>query len=152
MDSELKRNRDDATETSVKPRKRRFDSGGLSQPNTSSAAHIQADISSLQQQVTALQAMGEESAAKLLQDAINSKQVELARAVSSAPVSISAPQTVVPQFSIAMPVPANSALAARIYVGAMPYDVTEIDVRNLFSQFGAIVKLDMSFEPLTGKM
>jgi hypothetical protein len=32
----------------------------------------------------------------------------------------------------------------------MPYEASEHDMRALFSQFGQIVKIDMSFEPLTG--
>jgi len=42
-------------------------------------------------------------------------------------------------------------LACRLYVGSLHYDVTESDIRAIFSPFGAIAQVDMSFDANTGK-
>lgn len=153
----------------VKPRKRRFDTtGGASgggegaSGGTSSVVHLQADIASLQQQVTALYSLAgvpedqRASAIAVLQGVISAKQADLGKAMAASGLSSGAGGAI-SSFAAASPqisIPSSAAAAAqgaRIYVGAMPYEATELDVRTLFSQFGNIVKVDMSFEPLTGK-
>lgn len=151
----------------VKPRKRRFDTSGggtggsdAAASGASSVVHLQADIASLQQQVTALFSLAgvpedqKSSAIGVLQGVISAKQAELTKAmaasglggagVSAAFTPAGQPLTIVPHAA------ASAAMGARIYVGAMPYEATELDVRQLFSQFGNILKVDMSFEPTTG--
>ena len=147
----------------AKPRKRRFDSGpGPVQSgadlSSMSVVHLQADIASLQQQLSMLYgAVGvaedqRAPAIQALQGIIAKKQADLDRVFAASGMvggAPSAPSQAVP--SIVPAAAAAAAVGARIYVGAMPYEATEFDVRSLFSQFGNIVKVDMSFEPLTGE-
>ena len=42
-------------------------------------------------------------------------------------------------------------LACRLYVGSLHYDVKESDIRGIFSPFGTIAQIDMSFDQGTGK-
>lgn len=41
--------------------------------------------------------------------------------------------------------------ACRLYVGALHYDVRESDIKTIFSAFGPITNIDMSFDQMTGK-
>ncbi|RYE96326.1 MAG: hypothetical protein EOO41_04725, partial [Methanobacteriota archaeon] len=51
-----------------------------------------------------------------------------------------------------LPSTASSAAAAsRIYIGSLHYDIREEHLRELFSPFGNITRVDMSHEPATGK-
>lgn len=148
----------------AKPRKRRFDSGpgpvvqSGADLSSTSVVHLQADIASLQQQLSMLYgAVGiaedqRAPAIQALQGIIAKKQADLDRVFAASGMVGGAPSA--PSQAVPAIVPAAAAAAAagaRIYVGAMPYEATEFDVRSLFSQFGNIVKVDMSFEPLTGE-
>lgn len=42
-------------------------------------------------------------------------------------------------------------LACRLYVGSLHYDVKESDIRSIFSPFGPIAQIDVSFDQNTGK-
>jgi hypothetical protein len=50
----------------------------------------------------------------------------------------------------ALPVPTPS-IPNRIYVGSLHYEIKEADIRMLFSSFGTIKSVEMSFEPATGQ-
>ena len=41
----------------------------------------------------------------------------------------------------------SSALERRVYVGSLPYDLTEEQIKLPFASFGTIVKIDMPREP-----
>ena len=47
--------------------------------------------------------------------------------------------------------PGGISLATRVYVGSLQYDIGEPDLRAMFSPFGRIAKIDVSFEPATGR-
>jgi hypothetical protein len=152
----------------AKPRRRRFDDAGAASSGgavaTGNVQSLQADIAKLQQQVASMHALAvpEEQkavAVKALQDVISGKQAELAKAMAAGNVAApAAAQNMSQSAAMAAAIGAgmlmgaggSGGLASRIYVGSMPYEASEHDMRALFSQFGQIVKIDMSFEPLTG--
>lgn len=45
----------------------------------------------------------------------------------------------------------QAPISHRIYVGSLSYDITESHIRTIFSEFGKIKSVDMSFEPSTGR-
>jgi hypothetical protein len=153
----------------AKPRRRRFDdsggggTGGADPTGAGNIISLQTDIAKLQQQVAAMHALTSVpedqriSAVKVLQDVIAGKQAELAKAgfttASTAGLGALQQLSASSTGSLAAMMMSGSAaggLASRVYVGSMPYEASENDVRALFAQFGQIVKIDMSFEPLTG--
>ena len=43
-------------------------------------------------------------------------------------------------------------LDCRLYIGSLHYSITEADIRALFSGFGTVTRIDMSFEPTSGNI
>lgn len=58
--------------------------------------------------------------------------------------------TVVPTSALSSPDPAM-AMACRIYIGSLYYDLTGADVTALFEGFGDIVKCEMQMDNITGR-
>jgi len=56
----------------------------------------------------------------------------------------------IPGMGLSLP-QAAATPQTRLYIGSLHYEITEAQVRALFSPFGDITKLDMSHDPLTGK-
>ena len=61
------------------------------------------------------------------------------------------------QTSFVMPTPqpppaptGPTRLDCRLYIGSLHYSITEADIRALFSGFGTVTRIDMSFEPTSG--
>jgi poly(U)-binding-splicing factor PUF60 len=46
---------------------------------------------------------------------------------------------------------ASQMMGCRLYVGSLNYDITEAHLRAIFSPFGPVKSVDMSFEPATGR-
>ncbi|KAJ3400144.1 Poly(U)-binding-splicing factor puf60, partial [Chytridiales sp. JEL 0842] len=43
------------------------------------------------------------------------------------------------------------SIMSRIYIGSIPFDMTDSHVRDLFSQFGSVKNVTLTVDPLTGK-
>ena len=61
---------------------------------------------------------------------------------------------VLPPAPVPAPVASSSGpqrIECRLYVGSLHYSVTEADVRAIFGGFGTVTRIDMSYEPSTGR-
>ena len=141
----------------------------MPQPTAAAAAAAAAALTAQQAAMQAQILLAQQQA---LAHSMAVKQAAAAAAVAAAAaaavrpaLALPAPSPVAPAAAIAAataaaaaaaaPVPAASSgpqrIECRLYVGSLHYSVTEADIRAIFGGFGSVTRVDMSFEPSTGR-